>query len=76
MSHDFTYIIYSNEAPQPISKKKDKEHKKKKSKSMAVLNAAETEVDPSKVVNALPKIASYNAVAPANAVLDKKSGWL
>lgn len=69
--------MYSNEAlPQPISKRKDKEHKKKKSKAVAALNAAEAEADPKTVVNALPEVASYNAVAPANAVLDKKPGWL
>ncbi|XP_011869759.1 PREDICTED: period circadian protein isoform X3 [Vollenhovia emeryi] len=61
----------SNEAlPQPISKRKDKEHKKKKSKTM-VLNAVETEAGP-KTVIALPEVTSYNAVAPANTVLDKK----
>ncbi|XP_025074989.1 uncharacterized protein LOC112552883 [Pogonomyrmex barbatus] len=66
----------SNEAlPQPISKKKDKEHRKKKSKTVTACNAAEAEVDP-KTVNPLPEVASYNAVTPANVVLDKKPGWL
>ncbi|XP_012533743.1 period circadian protein isoform X3 [Monomorium pharaonis] len=54
--------------PRPISKK-DKEHKKKKLKTVTVLDAAEAEAD-SKTVNALPEVA-YN-VAPASAVLDKK----
>ncbi|KAL6261017.1 hypothetical protein P5V15_008543 [Pogonomyrmex californicus] len=64
----------SNEAlPQPISKKKDKEHRKKKSKTVTACNAAEAEVDP-KTVNPLPEVASYNAVTPANVVLDKKPG--
>lgn len=70
------HYMYSNEAlPQPISKRKDKEHKKKKSKTMAALNAAETEVGP-KTVNALPEVVLYNTVAPANIVLEKKPGWL
>ncbi|XP_071574910.1 period circadian regulator isoform X4 [Temnothorax nylanderi] len=61
----------SNEAlPQPISKRKDKEHKKKKSKA-AINAAAEAEAGP-KTVTALPEVASYNAVAPANTVLDQK----
>ncbi|XP_011685943.1 PREDICTED: period circadian protein isoform X3 [Wasmannia auropunctata] len=65
----------SNEAlPQPISKRKDKEHKKKKSKAIATFNPAEAEAGPKTVVNkSLPEITSYNAVAPANTVLDKKS---
>lgn len=68
--------MYSNEAlPQPISKRKDKEHKKKKSKMMTALNAAETEASP-KTVNALPEVASYDAIAPANAVLDEKPGTI
>jgi len=66
----------SNEAlPQPISKRKDKEHKKKKLKAIMTLNAIETEVGPKTVVNVLPEVESYN-VAPTNTVLDKKSGWL
>ncbi|XP_077280683.1 period circadian regulator isoform X2 [Temnothorax americanus] len=61
----------SNEAlPQPISKRKDKERKKKKSKA-ALIAAAEAEADP-KTVTALPEVASYNAAAPANTVLDQK----
>ncbi|XP_020277747.1 period circadian protein isoform X2 [Pseudomyrmex gracilis] len=62
----------SNEAlPQPISKRKDKEHKKKKSKAVSALNTADAEVG-LKTVNALPEAASYNNVAPANVTLDKK----
>jgi len=68
------HSMYSNEAlPQPISKRKDKEHKKKKSKP--VLNATEAEVG-SKTVATLPEVTSYNAITPANVVLDKKPGWL
>lgn len=68
--------MYSNEAlPQPISKRKDKEHKKKKSKAMTVLNATEAEVG-SKTVTTLPEVTSYNAITPTNLVLDKKPGWL
>nr|XP_012217078.1 PREDICTED: period circadian protein isoform X2 [Linepithema humile] len=59
----------SNEAlPQPI--RKDKEHKKKKSKATSALNAVEAETD-LKAVSA-PKTVSYNVVAPANTVLEKK----
>ncbi|XP_070530422.1 period circadian regulator isoform X3 [Cardiocondyla obscurior] len=62
----------SNEALlQSISKRKDKEHKKKKSKAMTALNATEVEVGP-KTVTALPEVASHNAAAPANVVIDKK----
>ena len=69
--------MYSHEAlPQPISKRKDKEHKKKKSKVVAALNAIEAEAGPKTVVNALPEVASYNTVAPVNVILDKKPGWL
>lgn len=68
--------MYSNEAlPQPISKRKDKEHKKKKLKVVAALNATEAEAGSKTVVNALPEVAAYNTVAPANVILDKKSGW-
>ncbi|XP_018302517.1 period circadian regulator isoform X4 [Mycetomoellerius zeteki] len=64
----------SNEAlPQPISKRKDKEHKKKKLKVVAALNATEAEAGSKTVVNALPEVAAYNTVAPANVILDKKS---
>lgn len=67
------YYMCSNELPQPISKRKDKEYKKKKSKTVMAFNVkAEADL---KMVNALPKVASYN-VAPANAVLDKKPGLL
>ncbi|XP_018405057.1 PREDICTED: period circadian protein isoform X2 [Cyphomyrmex costatus] len=66
-------FAFSNEAlPQPISKRKDKEHKKKKSKTVAGLNATEAEAGPKTVVNALPEVTSYNTVAPANVILDKK----
>ncbi|KYQ56119.1 Period circadian protein [Trachymyrmex zeteki] len=66
--------MYSNEAlPQPISKRKDKEHKKKKLKVVAALNATEAEAGSKTVVNALPEVAAYNTVAPANVILDKKS---
>ncbi|CAL1679142.1 unnamed protein product [Lasius platythorax] len=65
----------SNEAlPQPISKRKDKEHKEKKSKAVSALNVTEAEVGALKTANALPEVASYNVVAPANTggVLDEK----
>ncbi|XP_018050159.1 PREDICTED: period circadian protein isoform X6 [Atta colombica] len=63
----------SHEAlPQPISKRKDKEHKKKKSKVVAALNATEAEAGSKTVVNALPEVASYNTVASVNVILDKK----
>lgn len=66
----------SNEAlPQPISKRKDKEHKKKKSKVVSTVVNVEAEVD-LKTANAPPEVASYNAVVPANAALDKKPGRL
>jgi len=70
------HYVYSNEAlPQPISKRKDKEHKKKKLKAIMTLNAIDTEIGPKTVVNVLPEVESYN-VAPTNTVLDKKPGWL
>ncbi|XP_014477101.1 PREDICTED: period circadian protein isoform X2 [Dinoponera quadriceps] len=61
----------SNEAlPKPISKRKDKEHKKKKSKTVsAITTDAEVSL---KTVNAPAEVASYNTVAPANVVLDQK----
>lgn len=63
----------SNEAlPQPISKRKDKEYKKKKSKAVSALNVAETEVGVLITSNALPEVASYNAIVPTNTVLDEK----
>ncbi|GAB1867606.1 Period circadian protein [Camponotus japonicus] len=63
----------SNEAlPQPISKRKDKEYKKKKSKVVSALNVAEAEVGALKTSNALPEVASYNAIVPTNTVLDEK----
>ncbi|XP_029668598.1 period circadian protein [Formica exsecta] len=64
----------SNETlPQPISKRKDKEYKKKKSKTVSALNASETKVGALKTSNALPEVASYNTITPTNTgVLDKK----
>ncbi|KYN27786.1 Period circadian protein [Trachymyrmex cornetzi] len=68
--------MYSHEAlPQPVSKRKDKEHKKKKSKVVAAFNATEAEAGPKTVVNALPEVASYNTVEPVNIILDKKPGF-
>ncbi|XP_066591494.1 period circadian protein isoform X2 [Prorops nasuta] len=58
----------SNEAlPRPISKRKDKEHKKKKSKNVLVKNK-ETEIG---LKAPRPIIPSY-AVAPARPILEKK----
>lgn len=70
-------MCISNETlPQPISKRKDKEYKKKKSKTVSALNASETEVGALKTSNALPEVASYNTITPTNTgVLDKKLGW-
>ncbi|KAL6431122.1 hypothetical protein ACFW04_007094 [Cataglyphis niger] len=67
----------SNETlPQPISKRKDKEYKKKKSKAVSALNASETEVGALKTSNALPEVASYTTIIPTNTgVLDEKPGW-
>ncbi|XP_070157122.1 period circadian regulator isoform X2 [Polyergus mexicanus] len=61
----------SNETfPQPISKRKDKEYKKKKSKTISALNASGTEVG---VLNTSPEIASYNTITPTSTgVLDEK----
>lgn len=66
----------SNEAlPRPISKRKDKEYKKK-SKAISTLNVVEAEVGALKTSNALPEVASYNAIVPTNtSVLDEKPGW-
>ncbi|XP_025153774.1 period circadian protein isoform X3 [Harpegnathos saltator] len=62
----------SNEAlPQPISKRKDKEHKKKKSKTVSAITAEEAEVG-LKTVNAPAEVASYNTVVPASVILDQK----
>lgn len=73
------YCVYqciSNEAlPKPISKRKDKEYKKKKSKTSSALNVAEAEVGVLKTSNALPEVASYNTIIPTNTVLDEKPGW-
>lgn len=41
----------------------------------SAFNTAEAEVG-LKTANALPEVASYNAVAPVNVILDKKPGWL
>ncbi|XP_076642718.1 period circadian regulator isoform X1 [Halictus rubicundus] len=61
----------SNEAlPQPISKRKDKEHKKKKSKTILAVNA---EADITlKSSGAPPEAVSYNVVVPSKAILEKK----
>lgn len=63
----------SNEAlPRPISKRKDKEHKKKKSKVVSTVNA-EAEIG-LKTANAPPEVASYNTAVPANIIHDQKPG--
>ncbi|XP_076548457.1 period circadian regulator isoform X2 [Osmia lignaria lignaria] len=60
----------SNEAlPQPISKRKDKEHKKKKSKAILAVNA---EADIVKSAGTPAEIASYNVAVPTKPVLEKK----
>ncbi|XP_029034643.1 period circadian protein isoform X8 [Osmia bicornis bicornis] len=60
----------SNEAlPQPISKRKDKEHKKKKSKAILAINA---EADIVKSAGTPAEIASYNVAVPTKPVLEKK----
>ncbi|XP_012134868.1 period circadian regulator isoform X4 [Megachile rotundata] len=61
----------SNEAlPQPISKRKDKEHKKKKSKaSLAVNNEADITL---KSAGTPAEIMSYNVAVPTKAVVEKK----
>ncbi|XP_076754367.1 period circadian regulator isoform X2 [Xylocopa sonorina] len=61
----------SNEAiPQPISKRKDKEHKKKKSKTILVVNA---EADITlKSAGTPPKVVSYNVAVPTKPILEKK----
>ncbi|XP_043260117.1 period circadian protein isoform X2 [Colletes gigas] len=61
----------SNEAlPQPISKRKDKEHKKKKSKTILAVN---TEANIAlKSVGAPPEVVSYNVVVPSKPILEKK----
>ncbi|XP_076235566.1 period circadian regulator [Calliopsis andreniformis] len=61
----------SNEAlPQPISKRKDKEHKKKKSKTILAVNA---EADIAlKSVGTPPEAVPYNVVVPTKPILEKK----
>ncbi|XP_076618430.1 period circadian regulator isoform X2 [Colletes latitarsis] len=61
----------SNEAlPQPISKRKDKEHKKKKSKTILAVN---TEANIAlKSVGTPPEVVSYNVVVPSKPILEKK----
>ncbi|XP_076163774.1 period circadian regulator isoform X5 [Ptiloglossa arizonensis] len=61
----------SNEAlPQPISKRKDKEHKKKKSKAILAVN---TETDITlKSAGTPPETVSYNVVVPLKPILEKK----
>ncbi|XP_031827629.1 period circadian regulator isoform X8 [Nomia melanderi] len=60
-----------NEAlPQPISKRKDKEHKKKKSKTILAVNA---EADIAlKSAGTPPEAVSYNTVVPLKTILEKK----
>ncbi|CAD1471106.1 unnamed protein product, partial [Heterotrigona itama] len=60
-----------NEAlPQPISKRKDKEHKKKKSKTILAVNA---EADITlKSAGTPPEAVSYNVAVPTNPILEKK----
>lgn len=67
--------ICSNEAlPQPISKRKDKEHKKKKSKTILAVNA---EADITlKNAGTPPEAVSYNVAVPTKSILEKKPGWL
>lgn len=61
----------SNEAiPQPISKRKDKEHKKKKSKTISAVNA-EGDIT-LKSTGAPPEVVSYNVVVPTKPVFEKK----
>ncbi|CAK9831407.1 Period circadian protein [Anthophora retusa] len=61
----------SNEALlQPISKRKDKEHKKKKSKAILAVNA---EADITlKSVGTPPEAVSYNVAVPTKPILEKK----
>ncbi|XP_017791381.1 PREDICTED: period circadian protein [Habropoda laboriosa] len=61
----------SNEAlPQPISKRKDKEHKKKKSKAILAVNA---EADITlKSAGTPPEAVSYNVAVPTKPILEKK----
>lgn len=61
----------SNEAlPQPISKRKDKEHKKKKSKTILAVNA---EADITlKNAGTPPEAVSYNVAVPTKSILEKK----
>lgn len=62
----------SNEAlPQPISKRKDKEHKKKKSKTILAVNA---EADVAlKNAGTPPDAVPYNVVVPTKPILESKS---
>ncbi|XP_017763849.1 PREDICTED: period circadian protein isoform X6 [Eufriesea mexicana] len=64
-------LASSNEAlPQPISKRKDKEHKKKKSKTILAVNA---EADITlKSAGTPPEAVSYNVVVPTKPILEKK----
>lgn len=62
----------SNEAvPQPISKRKDKEYKKKKSKTSLAVNA-EAEISLRSTVTSANTV-SYNLVASAKPVLEKQT---
>lgn len=66
---------HSNEAlPQPISKRKDKEHKKKKSKTILAVNAEADII--LKSAGTPPEVVSYNVAAPTKPILEKKPGWL
>ncbi|XP_043517512.1 period circadian protein isoform X2 [Frieseomelitta varia] len=59
----------SSEAlPQPISKRKDKEHKKKKSKTILAVNA-EADIT---LKSAPPEAVSYNVAVPTKPILEKK----
>lgn len=68
-------MTHSNEAlPKPISKRKDKEHKKKKSKTILAVNA---EADVAlKSAGTPPEAVPYTVVVPLKTILEKKPGWL
>ncbi|XP_024227427.1 period circadian regulator isoform X2 [Bombus vancouverensis nearcticus] len=62
----------SNEAlPQPISKRKDKEYKKKKSKTILAVNAEADII--LKSAGTPPEAVSYNVTVPTKPILEKKS---
>lgn len=65
----------SNEAlPQPISKRKDKEYKKKKSKTFLAVNS-EAEIT-LRSTGTPPDNTSYNLVTSTKPILEKQTGWL